>query len=93
MQAGVTAISQFSACNYSLDFAVIEEDGRKLDIEIDGEMYHKDWNGETIIQDRIRDNILEMNDWTIMRFWSYEVLDCPQLCIRKIKSWIGPTSH
>lgn len=92
MQAGVTAISQFSACNYSLDFAVIEEDGRKLDIEIDGEMYHKDWNGETIIQDRIRDNILEMNDWTIMRFWSYEVLDCPQLCIRKIKSWIGPTS-
>lgn len=87
-EAGIKAIAQFNASNYLLDFAIIIEN-RKLDIEIDGEMYHKDWNGETVIQDIIRDNILEVNGWEIMRFWSYEVIDRPQDCINKVLAWVN----
>lgn len=86
-QHNIKAISQYSACNYSLDFAVLDKN-RKLDIEIDGEMYHKEWNGETVIQDIIRDNILEVNGWNIMRFWSYEIIDTPDKCISKILNWL-----
>jgi superfamily I DNA and/or RNA helicase len=87
VSTGIRAIRQYSECSYLLDFAIITQK-RKLDIEVDGEMYHKDWNGETIIQDIIRDNILEVNGWEILRFWSYEILDNPGPCIKKIKDWI-----
>lgn len=87
-EAGIKANAQYSACHYLLDFAIIFDD-KKLDIEIDGEMYHKEWNGETIIQDIIRDNILEVNGWEIMRFWSYEVLDRPKECIKKVLNWVN----
>lgn len=79
---------QYSTLGYSLDFAIIINEESKLNIEIDGERYHRPWNDEDINIDRIRNEILESNGWTVMRFWSYEVLDDIQNCIEQVKKWI-----
>lgn len=83
---------QYSTLGYSLDFAIIINEERKLNIEIDGERYHRPWNDEDINIDRIRNEILESNGWTVMRFWAYEVLDDIQNCIAQVKKWIVDNS-
>ncbi len=40
----IKTIPQYNIDQYRLDLALIEKD-RKLDIEIDGERYHKNWHG------------------------------------------------
>ena len=50
---GIRAIPQFSVDQFVLDFALFVGD-RKLDIEVDGEHYHKNWNGELCRRDQLR---------------------------------------
>ena len=64
------------------------DDYRKLDIEIDGKKYHTHWTENDISSDRIRNDILSANGWTVMRFWSYEVLDNINQCVHKVQDWI-----
>ena len=42
---------------YALDFALIEGD-RRLAIEVDGERYHRNWDGELCRRDQIRNERL-----------------------------------
>ncbi len=46
-QAGLRPIPQSAEEKFLLDFALFGE-GRKLNIEVDGERYHRDWNGELL---------------------------------------------
>ena len=46
-----------------------------LDIEVDGEMYHKDWNGELSYRDQLRNQRLFELGWDVKRFWVYEIRD------------------
>ena len=48
---------------------------RKLDIEVDGENYHRNWDGELCRRDQIRSRRLRDLGWDIMRFWVYELRD------------------
>jgi very-short-patch-repair endonuclease len=70
-----------------LDFALIRKNGRRLDIEIDGEQYHRDWNGELIRRDQLRNlRLIEMG-WDVMRFWVYEVRDRLPDCVSRVNRW------
>jgi hypothetical protein len=51
--AGIYTIPQHPVDKYKLDLALITGE-HKLDIEVDGEMYHKDWNGELRYRDQLR---------------------------------------
>ncbi len=42
VQAGLRPVPQYDVDSYILDFALIRPNGRRLNIEVDGEHYHRD---------------------------------------------------
>lgn len=88
VKAGYRTIPQFDVDHYVLDFALLRPNGRKLNIEIDGEKYHRDWDGELIRKDQLRNlRLIEMG-WDILRLWVYEVRDNLPGCIIRVKRWV-----
>jgi very-short-patch-repair endonuclease len=87
VEAGIRAIPQFEVDHYVLDFALLRPNGRKLNIEIDGEKYHRDWDGELVRRDQLRNlRLIEMG-WDVLRLWVYEVRDNLAGCIMRVKRW------
>ena len=84
--AGINSIPQYQEEMYALDFAVFDGE-RKLNIEIDGEHYHRDWTGELCYRDQIRNQRMFELGWDVMRFWVYEVRDDLENCLRKVSEW------
>ena len=85
--AGIRTIPQYPADRYSLDLALILSDGRKLDIEVDGEMYHRNWNRELCYRDQLRNQRMFELGWDVRRFWVYQVRDNLDWCVQWIKEW------
>ena len=86
-QAGIKTIPQYSIEQYLLDIAVIDGD-RRLDIEVDGERYHRNWTGELCRRDQIRNQRLYELGWDVRRFWVYEVRDEIDFCVNKVSQWL-----
>jgi very-short-patch-repair endonuclease/ATP-dependent exoDNAse (exonuclease V) alpha subunit len=87
VEAGYRPIPQFAVDHYLLDFALLRPNGRKLNIEVDGEKYHRDWDGELIRKDQLRNlRLIEMG-WDILRLWVYEVRDNLPDCIDRVTRW------
>lgn len=86
-QAGLHPIPQYEVEKYDLDFALINGQHR-LDIEVDGERYHSNWDGELCKRDQIRNRRLIELGWDVMRFWVYQIRDDPDNCILKVKKWV-----
>lgn len=85
-QEGVQTIPQYQIEQYALDLALFD-DGRKLDIEVDGERYHRRWDGELVRRDQLRNFRLIELGWDVMRFWVYEIRDCLPDCVERVKNW------
>jgi len=85
--SGIKTIPQYQVEKYTLDFALFDGN-RRLDIEIDGERYHKDMTGELCKRDQIRNQRLYELGWDVQRFWVYEIRDDLENCIQKIKDWV-----
>lgn len=67
---------------------LIRANGRRLDIEVDGERYHRDWDGELVRRDQIRNlRLIEMG-WDIIRFWVYEIRDSLPMCTDRLLRWV-----
>ena len=79
--------STFDACDFALFVG-----NRKLDIEIDGEFYHRNWDGELCRRDQIRNQMLIDLGWDVMRFWVYQVRDDLDLCLARIEKWASKES-
>jgi len=87
VDAGLRPIPQFDVDQYDLDFALIRPNGRRLDIEIDGERYHRDWDGELIRRDQLRNlRLIEMG-WDVLRLWVYEIRDSLPDCVDRVAAW------
>lgn len=84
--AKIFTTPQYPADKYRLDLALIIKD-HKLDIEIDGEMYHKDWNGEVCYRDQLRNQRLIEIGWEIKRFWVYQIRDNLEWCVKQVQDW------
>jgi very-short-patch-repair endonuclease len=85
-EAGLRPVPQYEDAPYTLDFALFQGE-RKLDIEVDGEAYHGNWDGELCRRDQIRSRRLADMDWEILRFWVYEIRDDLGRCVARVKSW------
>lgn len=85
-QAGLRPIPQYAEEKFLLDFALFT-DGRKLNIEVDGERYHRDWNGELLRRDQLRNMRLIELGWDVMRFWVYELRDGMPVCLQRVQNW------
>ena len=80
----IEAVEQYpirSRFGYILDFGIPE---LKIDIECDGECWHKDGNS----RDRKRNWFLRNNGWKIIRFKGEEIKTNIEECIEKIKTII-----
>jgi very-short-patch-repair endonuclease len=86
--AGVRPIPQYSVEQYDLDFAVIVGD-RRLNIEVDGERYHRSWTGELCVRDQLRNQRLIELGWEVKRFWVYEVRDSLKDCVAMVNRWVA----
>lgn len=85
--AGIRTVPQYPTDRYRLDMALVLPNGRKLDIEVDGEMYHRSWNKELCYRDQIRNQRLFELGWDIKRFWVYQIRDDLPWCIKQIQNW------
>lgn len=85
--AGVRALPQYSIEQYDLDFAVVVGD-RRLNIEVDGEQYHRSWTGELCMRDQLRNQRLIELGWEVMRFWVYEIRDSVEDCVASVVRWV-----
>lgn len=86
--AGIRAIPQYSVEQYDLDFALIAG-GRRLNVEVDGERYHRSWTGELCIRDQLRNQRLIELGWEVKRFWVYEVRDRLDDVVRSVADWVA----
>ncbi len=84
---GIKTVPQLKVDQYQLDLALISGN-RRLDIEVDGEMYHRHWSGEHIRRDILRSQRLIELGWDVQRFWVYQIQDDLQQVIRRVKKWI-----
>jgi very-short-patch-repair endonuclease len=89
--AGLRPVPQYEEAPFTLDFALFEGE-RKLDIEVDGENYHRNWDGELCRRDQIRSQRLNDLGWDIVRFWVYELRDDMEGCIRRVRAWMARES-
>lgn len=86
--SGIRTIPQYRVEQYSLDLALFKN-GRMLDIEVDGEMYHRSWDGELCRRDQLRNRRLIELGWDVQRFWVYQVRDDLSYCISKVQNWLN----
>ena len=87
---GVFAIPQYPVDQYRLDLALVTEDERRLDIEVDGEAYHRDpWTGENVRRDQLRDMRLMEMGWEVRRLWVHQIRDALPACVAEIREWIA----
>ena len=85
---GIPVTAQYHTDKYYLDLALFHN-GRKLDIEVDGEMYHRTWTGEICYNDQIRNQTLMQQGWDVIRFWVPQVRDELPWCVEQIKRWMN----
>lgn len=86
--AGIKTLPQYRIEKYALDLALLYGN-RRLDIEVDGEKYHRNWTGELCRRDQIRNQRLYELGWDVMRFWVYEIRDDMPKCISRVKKWLN----
>lgn len=84
--AGVRPIPQYSVEQYDLDFAIVSGD-RRLNVEVDGERYHRSWTGELCMRDQLRNQRLIELGWEVKRFWVYEIRDDLAACVQHVAAW------
>ena len=84
---GVPVTAQYHVDKYYLDLALFYK-GKKLDIEVDGAMYHQTWTGELCYNDQLRNQALMREGWDVIRFWVQQIRDQLPWCIKQIQKWM-----
>ena len=92
-ECGISAIPQYKFNQYRLDFAIINhEKSLQLCIEVDGKQHAKGFSldpEQLIKYDLIRNQRLHYYGWKVLRFWTYEIRDNIEECIKKIEKYIN----
>lgn len=84
---GIPVTAQYHVDKYYLDLALFHK-GKKLDIEVDGAMYHQTWTGELSYNDQLRNQALMREGWSVIRFWVQQVRDQLPWCVEQVKKWM-----
>jgi len=83
IDAGIDAVPQYPVAGRFLDLAVLTP--IKLDIEVDGEAYHRTAGGGRKDDDIWRDEQMMSCGWKVCRFWVYQLSEDMDKCVGKIK--------
>ena len=82
--AGLKPMHQYAEGQYRLDFA-FEPENTKLNVEVDGALYHREWDGSRSRNDLMRDHRLIGMGWKVKRFWVYQLRDNMDQCVAEVK--------
>lgn len=88
---GLRPIPQYQVEMYTLDFALLAGN-RRLNIEVDGERFHRRWDGELTRRDQLRNQRLIELGWDIKRFWVYQLRDDTARCVEYVRKWYQQTA-
>lgn len=83
IEAGIDAVPQYAVAGRFLDLAVLSP--IKLDIEVDGEAFHRTAGGSRKDDDIWRDEQMMGCGWQVCRFWVYQLAEDMPGCIDIIK--------
>lgn len=86
-KAGVRAVPQVQVENHILDLAVYKGN-KKLNLEIDSELYHRSWTSEICLREQLRTQRLTELGWEVQRIWVYELRDNLQGCVGRVIHWL-----
>ncbi|WP_303292284.1 AAA domain-containing protein [Marinobacter sp. SS5-14b] len=86
-EADIRTIPQYPVEQYLLDLAIVIGE-KRLDIEVDGERYHRLWTGEYCRRDQIRNQRMYELGWDVLRFWVYEIRDDLDGCVERVRQWV-----
>lgn len=87
-EKGLEPEPQYHIMGRRLDMALIRDEKKKIDIEVDGDSYHRNPDGTRKRDDVWRDIQLQGADWKVMRFWVYQIRENLDDCVNKIlKAW------
>lgn len=86
VKRGLTPIPQYPVAGRRLDMALVGKGDllRRIDIEVDGDRYHRNSDGSRKKDDIWRDIQLQAIGWTVMRFWVYQLREDLDGCVEKI---------
>lgn len=76
---------QYEIAGRRLDFALFSTNGTKLDVEVDGRIWHQDIDGNRKLGDHWRDHQLKSLGWKVRRFWVDELDNDMEGCIDIIR--------
>jgi very-short-patch-repair endonuclease len=85
---GVECTTQYPIAGRRLDLAWFGKGNLKIDIEVDGDRYHRDASGMRKVDDIWRDYQLRSLGWKVIRFWVYELRDDMNRCVERVKGAI-----
>ena len=80
--SGIPCVPQYRFDQYKLDLAIPD---KRIDIEIDGEFWHRNLDGSRVLSDLKRDTLLTARGWLVKRFWVYELQSDLDRCVRDIE--------
>ena len=80
--ASILCVPQYRFDQYKLDLAIPD---KRIDIEIDGEFWHRNLDGSRVLSDFKRDTLLTARGWLVKRFWVYELQSDLDRCVRDIE--------
>jgi very-short-patch-repair endonuclease len=86
---GIDPIPQFPIAGRRLDLAVIQGSIR-IDVEVDGDQYHRDMNGRRKSSDLWRDHQLKSLGWRVKRYWVYQLRENLDGCLDDIIATANP---
>ncbi|MDX9703270.1 MAG: AAA domain-containing protein [Candidatus Auribacterota bacterium] len=74
---------QYHILGRRLDLAIIKGT-KKIDIEVDGDIYHRNYDGTRKVDDHWRDIQLIGAGWIVKRFWVYQLKENIDKCVAEI---------
>ncbi|WP_262031059.1 AAA domain-containing protein [Microvirga sp. Mcv34] len=86
---GIDCIPQFPVAGRRLDLAWFGPGNKRLDIEVDGDRYHRDPSGLRRVDDVWRDHQLRGLGWDVIRFWVYELRENTDACVERVQRAIN----
>jgi len=89
--AGIETKTQYPVSGRRLDLALL--DPIKIDIEVDGEAYHRTASGSRKDDDIWRDEQIAACGWKIIRFWVYELRDDMDACVATVRQALTKDSR
>lgn len=90
IERGLKPIPQYTVPGRRLDMALVGEGklSKRMDIEVDGDRYHRNRDGSRKLDDIWRDIQLQGMGWSVKRFWVYQLREDLNGCVDKIvTSW------